>query len=373
MRPAFSALLPVALSFASQACSVETGSPSGPPLPPQDEQTAPVGEEATGRPTSDGSRGMKALEGEVAALEKRFESLPVDSPDRAVTARELAERNAALEGAAFREKMQANVAHDAYRESDAGAVMLRARAAAVSYYGVIVHDYPKYSQLDEVFYYLAYEYEQADDTAHARKAYFDLIQRRPDSKYVPNAYLAFGELFFNESASDPSKRDLARSAYTKVLDYPPPKNAVYGYAWYKLAYVYWNGNELDQALAAFKKTIDFGVAYPDLPNAAKLADSARRDVIPVYALAGRPTAAYEFLRELSADRSDAKTFKMMVDLGQTYVSTGHYPEALALYEDLLGRAPRIDVSAALGQLVSVAEGSGDGVTANGARALLGRL
>ncbi len=37
------------------------------------------------------------------------------------------------------------------------------------------------------------------------------------------------------------------------------------------------------------------------PNAAKLADSARRDIIPVYALEGRPGAAYNFFHNISGD------------------------------------------------------------------------
>ncbi len=94
------------------------------------------------------------------------------------------------------------------------------------------------------------------------------------------------------------------------------------------------------ALDAFKKTIDYGTQFPQLPNAAKLADSARRDVIPVYALAGSPTEAYNFFKTLSRATRPAtteKTFKMMDDLGQNYLDTGHYPEAIALYKDLMVR------------------------------------
>ena len=99
---------------------------------------------------------------------------------------------------------------------------------------------PAYPRLDEVYYYLAYEYEQAGDTANARRVYLDLITKTPNSKYIPNAYLAFGELFFNEAQGDPTKWEPAKQAYQKVIAKPPPDNKVYGYAWYKLAYVFWN-------------------------------------------------------------------------------------------------------------------------------------
>ena len=56
--------------------------------------------------------------------------------------------------------------------------------AAIKDYTLLVTDYaglpsttfpnnppPAYPQLDEVYYYLAYEYEQANDTANARRVY----------------------------------------------------------------------------------------------------------------------------------------------------------------------------------------------------------
>ena len=166
--------------------------------------------------------------------------------------------------------------------------MDRSRKAAIGYYSLLVSDYsgqpsptfasnppPAYPALDEVYYYLAYEYEQAGDTANARRVYLDLITKTPNSKYISNAYLAFGELFFNEAMGDPTKWDPAKQAYNKVIAKPPPENKVYGYAWYKLAYVFWNQGDLPHALDAFKKTIDFGTQFPQLPNATKLAESAR--------------------------------------------------------------------------------------------------
>ena len=84
--------------------------------------------------------------------------------------------------------------------------------------------------MDEVLYYLAYEYEQAKDLQNARKATTNLIEKAPQSPYIPNAYLAFGELFFQEAQGDPSKFDLAAAAYKEVIKYPPPKNKVYGYS-----------------------------------------------------------------------------------------------------------------------------------------------
>jgi TolA-binding protein len=297
-------------------------------------------------------RQRALLVSEIAGLEQLLKSTSQNSPDRADLLRRLAEDYVELENAAFHEKTQAEIDRDALKRSNPRAagqkqatadqdtkLMLAGRAKAEQYYTIIKTEYPTYVHLDEVLYYLAYEYEQGNDYTNARKVYYELIKARPDSKYIPNAYLAFGELFFNEAQGDPSKWDLAAQFYGKVIEYPPPKNTVYGYSWYKVAYVYWNQGQLQKSLSAFKKTIDYGVQWPQQPGALKLADSARRDLIPVYALTGDPTAAYNFFHNLSGDApgTNDKTYKMMDDLGQNYLDTGHYPEAITLYKDLIHR------------------------------------
>lgn len=298
------------------------------------------------------ARQRALLVTEIQQTERLFETTKSNAPDRPQLARRLAEEYVELEAAAFRDKTEAEIKRDEAKKKNpqqagqfqtnanqADTVLKAARKKAIDYYSKIVNEYPNYGALDEVLYYLAYEYEQASDLKNARSVYYDLIKKRPDSKYIPNAYLAFGELFFNEAAGDPSKWDLAAQAYSEVIKYPPPNNKVFGYAWYKLAYVYWNKGELDKALNAFKKTIEFGVVHTQLPGAAKLADSARRDVIPVYALKGDPAQAYNFLHNISGDPagSNEKTYKMMDDLGNNYLDTGHYPEAIQLYRDLIVR------------------------------------
>ncbi|MCA9585436.1 MAG: tetratricopeptide repeat protein [Myxococcales bacterium] len=298
------------------------------------------------------ARQRALLVTEIQGIERLFERTKKNAPDRVQLARRLAEDYVELEAAAFRDKTTAEIKRDEVKKKNpaqagqfqtsanqADAVMKAARKKAIQSYTLLINDYPNYGQLDEVLYYLAYEYEQASDLKNARSVYYDLIKKRPDSKYIPNAYLAFGELFFNEAQGDPSKWDLSAQAYTEVVKYPPPQNKVLGYARYKLAYVFWNKGEFDKALSEFKKVIEFGVAYPQLPGASKLADSARRDFIPVYALKGDPAQAYNVIHNVAGDKpgSNEKTFKMLDDLGMNYLDTGHYPEAIILYKDLINR------------------------------------
>ncbi len=279
------------------------------------------------------------LVSEIQGLENLFATTPRNAPDRPMLARRLAEAYVELESAAFRDKTEAEIRKNAAEAEKAVKIMAMARAKAISYYTLIKNSFPSYPKLDEVLYYLAYEYEQAQDLKNARAVYYELIQKAPNSKYIPSAYLAFGELFFVEAQGDQSKFELAKQAYMEVVKYPPPENKMFGYAHYKLAYVAWNQGDFPRAMTHFKRTIEFGDQYATLPNSAQLAKAARRDIVPVYALAGKPEAAYGFFKTLSGDKGgeNEKTYLMMDELGVNYLDTGHYPEAVALYTDLMKR------------------------------------
>ena len=284
---------------------------------------------------------MKLLISEIAQLEQLWKATSAKAADRPQLARRLAETYVELENSAFREKTEAEIKKDAAAADKAKKTLEGARANAIRYYTVIVNDYKgTYPNLDEVLYYLAYEYEQAQKLDDARKVYFQIINDTPNSKYIPNAYLAFGELFFNEAQGDPSKFELARQSYAKVLEYPAATNKVWGYAQYKLGYVYWNLGEkenMPKALEAFKKTIEYSKQYAAQPGVKALGNSARKDIVPVYALIGKPEGAYGFFKPLTEDQSDRQTYDLMDQLGLNYLDTGHYAEAVALYEDLLNR------------------------------------
>lgn len=95
-----------------------------------------------------------------------------------------------------------------------------AREKALSTYEQIVDRFPSYAALDEVLYFLGLESEIQGDRSKARRWFYELIKRRPDSQYVPYAYFAFGEMFFEEGKADAAKNQLAEHAFAEVLKHP---------------------------------------------------------------------------------------------------------------------------------------------------------
>jgi tetratricopeptide (TPR) repeat protein len=315
-----------------------TESASGSPAPSADAPMA-TSKEARGpspmderslrdqRHTSARPRSRALLVAELQGLRTLLATMALTAPDRPEVLRRMAEDYVEL-------------AH--VTPASATADVADARREAIATYTQLATDHASYPQRDAVIYYLAYELEASGDRSNARKRYFELIQKYPQSTFIPSAYLGFAEMFFDEATKgDTSKLALAEQAYKEVLKYPPPANTAYGYASYKLANVRMQQGDYPAALALLKKTIDFGVAFRELPNAERLANIARKDAIPTYALVGDPAKAFNFLRTLSDDPpgSNEKTFQMMGQLGSRYIDGAHFDEASILYQDLRSRDP----------------------------------
>jgi tetratricopeptide (TPR) repeat protein len=193
--------------------------PSSPILVATDPDPAQAGEPVAPVPSRIGQgrdprvarppRARALVVTEVAQLENLFAATTAGAPDRPLIARRIADDYAEIE------------------RTGAGVVAIAARKSAIRYYELVTTLTPQHPAIDEAYYYLALEYELSGDLTAARKGYFTLIQRSPQSKLIPLAYYAFAEMFFAEGASDPSKYDLAEQAYRQVLKYPAPQNAVF--------------------------------------------------------------------------------------------------------------------------------------------------
>ncbi len=222
-------------------------------------------------------RTFGLLDAEVRGLESLAAATSPTSPDLVPLRRRLAEDYFELAEAALADKAQADAAGNRALSSARAATAADARARGKEGYAKILAEAPSYAQLDEVQYYLGLEQERDHDAANARRTYFMLIQQRPSSRFVPLAYLAFADLFFDEARSDPSRWELATQAYQKVIGYPPPQNRAYGYAWYRLAHVKWNQGDGAAAYRAFAKVSEYASSFAQLPGSSELAAAGASD------------------------------------------------------------------------------------------------
>jgi tetratricopeptide (TPR) repeat protein len=154
------------------------------------------------RPSRTRPRATALLVVEIQQLELLLQASSPPSKDRPAILRRLAEEYVELENATARDRPPT---------THPRSVIDRARKTAGLYYERLIAEYPdRYTKIDEVFYYLAYEYEAAGDDASARRVYLELIARSPESPYVSKAYFMLGWLYASEAA--PGDTSASRSA-----------------------------------------------------------------------------------------------------------------------------------------------------------------
>ena len=129
-------------------------------------------------------------------------------------------------------------------------------AQAIALYRDMLLKFPDYRFTDGVYYLLGYCDEQMGAHDDADRAFAQLIERFPRSKFVPEAYLRQGESYFDTVAADPrAELQKAAVAYRKVLEFPD--QPLYDKAIYKLGWTYYRLDDFPNAVDAFVKLLDF--------------------------------------------------------------------------------------------------------------------
>ncbi len=207
---------------------------------------------------------------------------------------------------------------------------LKWREKAVGRYRQIIHSYPKYARLDEVLFSLGSNLWQQNKETEALRVYKVLLRRFPNSEYLPDAYLAFGEHFF-----EVGKVRVALAAYKKAATYT--QSQIYGFAMYKEGWCYYNLGEWNQAADMFKAVVFYGQIAGSVSGQKKLAlvKQARRDYVLAYSHAGSPEKAKDDFQTVGGDHAEA----MLRGLGDLYYDQGKDKESILVYRQLIKDQP----------------------------------
>jgi len=205
---------------------------------------------------------------------------------------------------------------------------------AIARYREIAKRFPSYSRLDEVVFFLGENLWKQNRRKEALEAYKVLIQRFPKSRYVPDAWMAFGEHYFDSADKGNRKESLQKALETYKRAAAYTESSVYGYALYKQAWVHYNLGAWNEALDLFKAVIFFG----DLPTSTvapdkklALAREARKDYVRTYSHVGSPKAAPDdFARVGGKDARD-----MLKSLAALYYDEGKDRDAILVYHGLI--------------------------------------
>ncbi len=196
-------------------------------------------------------------------------------------------------------------------------------------YVLVLKKYPDNSRADQAHYYLGQTYLGQAKKDEALSVFQKLVQRFPQSPYIPDAYLALGEFFF-ENKMLPQ----AIENYQKAARYPNAQN--YGYAMYKLAWCYLNTVEYEKAVAAFKDVITFSIKAEKTGQKLEYKDQALKDLVLAYAHIGRVDEAEKYFKDVGGPEYFRK---MLQFLGGTYFQQGRDDDSIAIYKRLISLDP----------------------------------
>jgi cellulose synthase operon protein C len=204
------------------------------------------------------------------------------------------------------------------------------RREALKLYQVILHDYPAYARRDEVLFVAAYNRYEIGEKKEAVANYSELIQKHPQSKFVPDAYVQLGEHYFvgNDLAH-------ARAAFERAASFKLPK--LYSFALYKLAWCDYNAGDYSAAIDKFKQVI----SYSDAQDAGaardriQLKNEALKDIVLSYARIDSVEPAEAYLKEKGGEHSTDYVNR----LASTYFETGKLLLAIRVYQRLIGENP----------------------------------
>lgn len=213
---------------------------------------------------------------------------------------------------------------------------------ALEQYTKIVQQYPNFERTDEVLFFLGQFLMEDGQDSKALVAYKRLVQKYPKSKYLPDAWLAFGEYYFNNSKGKRPELERALEAYKRAAEFTDSQ--VYAYALYKQGWCYFNMGDYQAAKDKYKTVVLYGelagaAAEKDGGKSGKsgLVKEARADYVRTYARDGDVMAAKDDFSKVATKPEDR--FAMMKQLANLYYGDGKDREAAITYNALIKEKP----------------------------------
>ncbi len=216
-------------------------------------------------------------------------------------------------------------------------------ALALEQYKEIVQRHRDFEKSDQVLYFLGQLLMESGEEQAALKSFQRLISQHPKSKFLPEAYVAFGEYYFNNSKGRQDWLQKALAAYERAAAYP--ENQGYGYAIYKQGWCYFNLGDYAKAKDRFKTVVLFGqlggaasVEKDGDKRKSSLVREARSDFVRAYSRDGDVMAAKREFGALAGSDDDAR-FEMTKRLANFYYSDGKDREAAITFHALIQERP----------------------------------
>jgi len=233
-------------------------------------------------------------------------------------------------------------------------------AVSVALYDRILDNHRDFDRLDLVLYMKAFAMREAGLDTVALELYRQILERFPNSRFVPDAHMALAEERF--AAADFAG---ALERYDRVVAYRD--SDFYGLALFKGAWCLWRMNRRTEAATRFRQVLDLGrgggrVSAAQRSRLRELQSEALEYLIQVFTEDESNTARdlFTFLEEIGGERY---ADRVLVRLASRFYEQDRWAHGIEAYQLVLERmpaderAPRWQLQIARGQ---AALGESDG-------------
>ncbi len=213
---------------------------------------------------------------------------------------------------------------------------MKSYARSIELYQALITGFPTYKWADGTYYLLAYCLAEMGQGTEAQATYQVLIDRYPQSPFVPEAWVRLGDWHFDAVEADSLK--LAAEAFTRMYDFP--QHSLFARAIYKLGWTYYRMDDFEHAVGAFTRLLDHYVEA-----ARKTGGKPNGDVWPE----AIQYTAISFADETWGGVDRAKAFfaaapksyeaEVFARLGDVYFEETKYGRAVEAYKQVLTLAP----------------------------------
>jgi len=195
---------------------------------------------------------------------------------------------------------------------------------AVKIYSKIELDFPRFPQMDEVFFISGFAQQQLGNYQGATSSYRKLQLKFPHSPLIADGILALGELYYDHGSFKE-----ALPEFLKIEKFP--KSRVYNYGLYKAAWTYYNLNQSDEAVDMLVRVVKAN--SPELLSSAKIATmgskqnlrkEALRDLSLFTTDSYTTSALFSFFEKLC---TETELGEAMIQSGKILISHSKYKEA----------------------------------------------
>lgn len=201
--------------------------------------------------------------------------------------------------------------------------------AAIQVYNRIQKEFPKYKNLDAVYFNNALAHLQTKQTEQARNLYEQMITNFPSSNLIPDTLLEAGEIYYY-------KQDFAKALEKFKAIERFPKSKAYPYGLYKSAWCYYNLKQTDPGVQQLLSVVRENPANSPDEKKYNLRKEALRDLTLFVGETMPPDSLFSFFEKITTENELGEA---MLSLALLYESHSKFKEISIFTRQFIDKYP----------------------------------